>query len=199
MGYFAKHRLITLTLLIQLIALPLLLIITREPQSSQGKAAPSTTISYSPDTTINSPLNLQKDEYFSPAVLVEPGPNLITEAKIEIFYDPAKVELVKSAPITINSDVFSKTAANPVFSRGKIELTIAVDNPAKGITERVKAVTLYFKALENAPRSYIYFGKNTKLFGVADPNLNILQESLPLIISISTPSAEPQSGSYPKK
>lgn len=196
MGYFAKHRLITLTLLIQLIALPLLLILTREPQNSQGKAAPSTTISFTPDTTINNPENLQKDEYFSPNIIIEPGSNLITEAKIEIFYDPTKVELVKTLPLTINTEAFPNIIAKPTFSPGKVELTVAVVNSAKPITEKVKVATLFFKALDNAQRNYIYFGKNTKLLGISDPSVNVLQESIPFVTTISTPSANTQKGIF---
>lgn len=194
MEYFARHRLIALTLLIQLIALPILLVLTREPQSSQGKAAPTTTISFSPETTLNSPQTLQKGEYFTSDIIIEPGTNLITQAKIEIFYDSTKVELVKILPVSINSEVFPKTVNQPTFDSGKIELTLVTVNPAKPVTEKVKAATLYFKALDNAPRSYIYFGNNTKLIGIND--LNVMQSAVPQIITISTPSAQPQSTSF---
>lgn len=194
MEYFTRHKLITLTLIIQLIALPVVLIITREPQSSQSKAALSTTIYFSPSSTITNPQNLQKGEYFSSDVIVEPGANVITKAGIEIFYDKTRVELVKSLPITINSDVFPNTQF--AFSPGKIELTFSVENPEKSITEKAKVATVYFKALDNADRSIIYFGDNTKLIGINDPGLNIMQAAIPQIITISTPSAQPESTSF---
>lgn len=191
MEYFARHKLIALTILIQLIALPILLVLTREPQSSQGKAAPLTTISLLPATTLNSPQALQKGEYFSTNIVLEPGANVITQAKIEIIYDATKVELVKTLPISINSNVFLKTVNQPTLDSGKIELTLSIDNPARPITERVKVATIYFKALDNASRSYIYFGDNTKLIGINDTN--VMQGVVPQVITISTASAQPQS------
>lgn len=197
MNYLQRHKLIALTLLIQLIALPLLLILTREPQNSQGKAAPSTSIALTPETTLNNPQNLQKDEYFSTDIVIEPGANLITQAKIEIIYDSSKIELVKTLPISINSEVFPKTVIRPVFSSGKIELTLTTDNPAKPITEKVKVATLYFKALDSANRSYIYFGDKTQLLGVGTASGNVLQGTNPEIITISTASAQPKTTTFP--
>lgn len=196
MGYFSKHRLIALTLLIQLIALPLLLILTREPQTSQGKAAPSTTISLSPETNLNNPHSVQKDEYFAPSIIIEPGPNIITQVKVEIFYDPTKIELVKSFPISINTTAFPNTIKAPVFSSGKIEFTVAVKNSAEIITEKTKVATLFFKATDVAPRSYIYFGNNTLVYSLSNTTDNVLQNSVPFIVNISTPSAETKNGTF---
>ena len=197
MEYLSRHKLIAVTLAIQIIALPLLLILTREPQETRSRAETPTSISFSPETTITSPKTLQKGEYFSADVVLDPGVNLITQAKIEIFYDSSKIELVKTMPITVNSSVFPKTIQEPVFNPGKIEVTLAVDS-TKPVTERVKAVTLYFKALDGADRSYIYFGNSTQLLGVDAGSGNILQATNPEIITISTASAEPKATTFPQ-
>ncbi len=198
MEYFERHKLIALTLAIQIIALPLLLILTRQQQEPRGHALTSTSLFFSPQTSTTNPKTLNIGEYFSIDIVLEPGEFLISGAQIEVFYDPTKVALVEKTPILINSSVFPKSQVTESQKPGKIDLDVNISDPTKPVSLQTKIATLYFKALGPVERSFIYFGDNMKLIKI--DGTNSFLSGNPEAIMIGSPSGEikSQTTTFPK-
>ena len=169
MEILIRHKLILITLGIQIIALPLMLTVVGQKQETRTQAAKITTISFYPSSDLNTPITKNKGENFSIDAMVDPGGNLISSAKIEILYDPTKISLSGVNPIVVNSAVFPQVIEGPTYSSGKIQLTLSVGaDQTKALRADVKVLSLNLKAIAPTNQTNISYGTNNHLYSLQD-------------------------------
>lgn len=192
MEILTRHKLILITLGIQIIALPLMLTVVGQKQDTRTQAEKPTTVSFSPASDVNSPITKDAGENFSIDVIVGPGANLISSAKIEILYDPAKISLSPINPVVVNSQVFPQVIEGPTFSSGKIQITLSVGpDQTKAISNDSKALSLNLKAKAPTNQTNISFGTNNHLYspqGSGGENL-VSANIIPATIKINATAA----------
>lgn len=116
-----------------------------------------------------SPVRKSVGETVSFDIMINPGNNLVTFAKIELMYDEAKLKPVTNAfkPGTVLNSILE----GPVYSPGKVSVTLSTGpNPESAVNQLSKAGTISFKALTptdvNTPTS-ITFGSQSTALSVA--------------------------------
>ncbi|MBI2621264.1 MAG: hypothetical protein HYW63_01290 [Candidatus Levybacteria bacterium] len=199
-----RHKLILITIGIQLIALPLILLAVKERQETRTRATESTSLSFAPESSATSPISASVGQSFSLDVMVNPGNNLVSLAKIEVLYDPTKVELDPNNKIVVNSEVFPVVVEGPIYSQGRILITLSVGpDSTKVIQTSSKAFTLNFIGVsqtQNATSS-ISFGPESLIYSIASQdtsNVSVLSATSPAAVEINAaPTNEPTSEPSP--
>src|SRR5947209_6993574 len=112
-----KHRtfMITSALVLLLVVLPALLFIVQKKQESRSHATASTTLSLTPSTNSNTPLQKNIGDPVSFDVMVNPGNNLPSTLKLQIQYDPTKLQPA-STPFVTNTSAFPTIIEGPVIA-----------------------------------------------------------------------------------
>src|SRR3990172_12895836 len=128
MDYIRSNKLIVSTIAIQLIALPLILLLVKQNQDTRTRAEQSSSLYFNPPSSTASPITVDPGEKFSLDVMLNPGNNLISLAKIEIIYDPAvtDIDLTINNPVVVNSQAFPVIVEGPVLSNGKVQIVVSV-------------------------------------------------------------------------
>ena len=166
MDFIRSHKFIVATIVIQLIALPLILLAVKERQETQTQAEKSTTLFFNPTSSINTPLTKNVGESFSVDLMVNPGNNLVSLAKIEINYDPTKVTLATNNPIVVNSQAFPTTVEGPVVTEtattGRVQIVVSVgSDQTKVIQTETKVLTVNMKAVAPKSQTLLSFGSTS--------------------------------------
>jgi len=192
MDFIIKHKLIVTTIIIQLIALPLILYLVKQEQETRTQAATSTTLYFNPTSTASSPIQATPNQDIALDLMLNPGSNLVTLAKIEITYDPNVFTPAAINPVVVNSQVFKTTIEGPVLSNpGKIQLTIAVGSSHEDIIQTTtKVLTLNMKIKSTtATTKQIGLGAVTEILSIADQdgNDNVLSVATPATVKITIP------------
>ena len=103
---------------------------------NRSRAAASTTLYFMPATTESSPLVKNVNNTVDLDLYVDPGSNLVTFIRYQIKYDPTKLKIVPTAPITINNAVFT-SVEGPVTSLGTIAQSVSIgSDPTKAIQQK---------------------------------------------------------------
>ena len=201
-----RHKLILITIAIQLIALPLILLAVKERQETRTRAAANTALFFSPASTSDSPINVSVGQEFSVDLMVNPGSNMISLAKVDVSYDPAKVELSPINPVVINLDSFPITVEGPINSPGRIQIIVSI-KPDEGVavTTETKILTLNFIAKEASSQTALSFGTDNQLLSIAPEDTfydNVLETTTPATLAIGqgstpTPTSEPNVSETP--
>ena len=184
-----KNKFLTLVLCLLFIALPLMLFLVKQKQETKGNAQASTSLYFSPATSSKSLLSKTVGENFSMDLMINPGINLISLAKIEIIYDPTKLKLSTVSPLIINENSFPEIIEGPVYSNGKVQFVVSVgSNLTKVINQTTLVGTLNFVTLSPTRKTEIIFGSNNKIFSVSSNNANdenVLSNATPAYIKIT--------------
>lgn len=198
MEHFLRHKLILVTIAIQLIALPIVLFAVKEKQETRTQAAASTTLSFSPTSTLSTPYSVNKGQVFPVDVVVTPSNNLITLAKLEITYDSSKFSLSETNPIVVNTTAFPQVVEGPVYSPGKIQIVVSTGfDYTRVIQTETKILTINFKANSTVNQTQASFGSNSGLYSLGSgdsSNVSVLSATTPIyfkIIEAPTPTFTP--------
>lgn len=175
---------------VMLLLLPVALFISQQPQDPRGVAKDATILSFSPMSSPTQPIIKNAGDEFFINLMVEPKNNdLLTTAEIEIKYDSDILKTSTSNPIIINQEYFPEVIKGPVFSDGKIEITVSIGSDfTKAIRTRTKVMTLNFTAVTpTIELTKISFDKNTALYNVSLENpdgKNVLSTTIPSYVQI---------------
>lgn len=193
-----QHKLILVTIAIQLVALPIVLFAVKERQETRTQASASTTLSFMPTSTSTTPHTVNLGQSFPVDVVVIPSNNLITLAKLEINYDSSKLSLSEANPITINTTAFPQVVEGPVYSPGKIQIVVSTGfDYTRVIQSETKVLTINFKANSTVNQSQVSFGTNSGLYSLGSgdsSNTSVLSATTPIFIKINaapTPTFTP--------
>lgn len=200
-----RHKLILVTIAIQLIALPIVLFAVKQKQETQIKAQAATTLFFAPQSSSTSPINEDVGQDFSVDVMVNPATNLISLAKIEIKYDSTRMALSATNPMVVNSQAFPTIVEGPVYIPGGIQIVLSIgSDQTKVIQTQTKILTLNFKATGVVTSTILDFQANgNALYSIApqdSSNENVLSTATPAYIKINaapTPTAQPSPTATP--
>lgn len=196
MNLSRNKKLFTLGVIIALIvALPLTIIVTRQQQNTRSKAAASTSLSFTPASSPTAPLTESPNSTIPLTIAITPGANQVSLVSLEITYDPTKLEPTGPTPFVAKTSVFPQTIEGPVYSPGKIRVSLSVgSDPRSAVTTPSEVGTITFKALSNTSQpTSVSFGSQTQVYSVAGADQgseNVLATSNPAYISIGFGQSE---------
>lgn len=182
MSFFSSPKKLLLLgfILVILIAIPISVFVLQKQQTTKTKAAPSTKLSFSPQTvTATAGGTLTFD------ITVNPGNNQISFVKLVINYDPSKLAY---KALTENKSVFPSVLEGPTKDEDSspavaaISLSVGAD-PAKVITSAAKIASITFKALsptDPLSPTQVSFGTGVQALSIGSSdtaNENIIQQS----------------------
>lgn len=195
MDFIRRHKLIVATVIIQIIALPAILLLVRQEQDTRTAAQASTALYFEPTSGSNTPIEALTGESVSLDLMMDPGTNYISFAKVEINYDPTVLEPDPSNPVVVNSVAFPVTIEGPLIdeANGKIQIVVSVgSDQTKVIQEVTKVLTLNMVATGTTnPDTDLTIGQSTQLLSTAPQDTsteNVLETSTPATIVISEPT-----------
>ncbi len=173
-----------------LVGIPLTVYLLQQQQETRSRAEKSTTLSFTPESTATAPITKNVGDTFTLDVVVDPGVNLVSFVKLEIQYDPDKIEAVSATPFQPNAIVFPSTLESK-FETGKMSITLAVGpDPTKAVQQKAKAGTITFKAKANTPPgtpTLVTYGSNTQALSIGPSDQsseNVLSSAIPATIVI---------------
>lgn len=195
-----QHKLILVTIAIQLVALPFVLFAVKQQQETRSQASgnstytpipiePTTTLSFNPNSTLTTPHSVKVGQEFPVEVIIEPNENLVSLAKLEINYDPSKLILSKENPTIVEPTAFPETIEGPVYTNGKIQLVVSTGfDRTRVIRAKTKIMTINFKAKSAVNQTQITFGTNSSVYSIGSDDSasdNVLSNSTPATIKIN--------------
>jgi hypothetical protein len=191
-------------LLITVIGIPLVVSLTQQKQETRSHAGASTTLYYTPTTSQSSPLNKQINDATSFDVMVNPGTNQVSFVKLEVDYDPTKLQPT-SNPFTVNTASFPIITEGPILQNGKILISVTIGaDPSKAIKTITKVGTINLTAISLTSTSQptaISFGSVSQVLSVAPSDQaseNVLSTTTPAYIAINTiPTPTPTNAPIP--
>lgn len=205
MGRQSGKRLLLIGFIVALLfAIPLTLYVLKQRSNTQSHAEAATTLSFLPTSTLNAPISANVGDSIPLQVYVDPGvnANLVSIVKLEISYDPTKLQPNGTSAFIPNYDVFPTILEGPIYSTGKISVTLSIGtDTTKAIQTPTNAGTITFTALAttdpSAPAtvSYVTTAKtDTEIFSIGSNDQsseNVLSTSTPAYISIGVGSTTP--------
>ena len=193
-------------IIILLVGIPLTIYFLQKQQETRSRAQASTTLKFSPDSDQTAPIQKQVGDAVALDVMVDPGTNLVSFAKLEIQYDSDKLATASSNAFTPNTIAFPTVLEGPVYTDGKIEITLSVgSDPTKAIQALTKAGTVNFTALADTPAgqpTLVSYGISTQVLSIGSTDQaseNVLSSSQPaaVVIGASTITPTGPTGSIP--
>ena len=191
MHFSAKKLFLVGFFVILLVAIPVSVYFIQQQTVGNGHAEKSTNLSFTPDSTASSPITKNIGDTVSLDVMVDPGTNLVSFVKLEIDYDPDKLATT-GAGFQVNSSVFPTVLAGPIYSPGKILVSLSAGiDLTKAIQTKAKAGTLTMKALSGTGDStptLITYSTNSQAVSVGSNDQsseNVLAGSSPATIIIN--------------
>lgn len=173
-----------------LIGIPLTLYGLSTQQETRQQAEKATVLTFLPESSEETPISKALNEEFPLEVSVDPGTNLVSFLKLEIQYDETKLATSEAEGFTVNEAAFPVTLEGPVFTPGKIQVTLSVgSDPTNAIQQVTKALTVKFKALANTGETptNITFGNNTEVLSIGSNDQaseNVLLNVNPALVLI---------------
>jgi hypothetical protein len=205
MNTFNKKKIyLTVAAVLLLLTIPLTISIMSQRQETRQRAAASTTLTFAPESTTGSPIVKNVGDPIALDIMVNPGQNLVTFVRYQITFDPTKVQLNTSNPITLNSAIFS-SVEGPITTATSIAQSVSIgSDPTKALQQPTKIGTINFTAIApttGATTSIAYGTLSQALSSGANDQAsqNVLSSTTPATIlingsggvtpSIGTPSA----------
>lgn len=162
-----KHKYFKFAAVIMLIFMPLVLVVNQKQQETRGRAEQSTTLSFSPQTTSNNPLQIARGESINLDLVLNPGKNIISLVKVDILYDPARIKLSPSNPVTVNKTAFPNILEGPTYLEGRVRLVLSVGSDfSKAVTSETKVLTANFVAAGTAEQTIVSLGPASQAYTV---------------------------------
>jgi hypothetical protein len=192
---FKKNKYLVIAFALLLLALPLILLTTRQRQEIRSSAQASTVLYFSPTSTSSSPLLTKVAQPFYLDLMLNPGQNLVSIVRIEINYDPAKLKLSPADPFVINQTLFPQIMEGPIYTAGKIQAVVSVgSDQTKAINQTSKLVTINFIPISTSKNTSVSVGTPTKIYSVSANDLsneNVLSSTTPAYIKITKVTGKP--------
>lgn len=188
MGFFSGKRILLLgLLLVLLIGIPLTVFFVQKEQETRSRATAATTLFFALPgqvTQLTSPLQKAVGDTVSVDIVIDPGTNQVSFAKLQINYDTTKLATTESS-FTVNPSAFQSTPLEgPLYTSsgntGNIAVTLSVGaDPTKVIQNKVKVATLIFKTIAGTGTTptQITFGSQSQVLSIASsdqPSENVL-------------------------
>lgn len=196
MSFLPGKRLVLLGIIVILLAaIPLTLYLVQKQQEIRSRAVPSTTLSFAPPSSQNSPLIKTVGETFTLDVMMNPGTNEVVWAELAINYDPAKLATAEAALAPTNA--LPGVVKGPTYTSGTTKITFSRMGAQEvgGITTTTKIATLTLKALAQTQTPIqITFDNQTLIRSTRgrDPgDLNVLSSTTPAWIAIAQAAGTP--------
>ncbi len=188
---------------ILLIGIPVTIYLLQQQQETRSRAQKSTVLNFTPDSSQTSPIQIEVGETIPLDIMVDPGTNLVSFVKLQIQYDSEKLAAEGTDAFVPNTVVFPTVLEGPVYSTGKIEVTLSVGpDPTKAVQSLAKAGTVTFTALADTPAgqpTLVTYGVTTQVLSIGSTDQaseNVLSSSLPAAIAIGA-DAEPSVTTVP--
>lgn len=182
-----------LPILVLAFALGVVLTATQKPQELRQKAAPATTLSFTPATT-----TVQRGVIFALDVIVDTGENTISAVDLSVSFDKDKL---KAQSIATGNFLTNVLVAGSVTERQvKITLGSPPTSPHKG---KGKLATITFQA-KGEGTTQVVFDDTTQIAGIGETG-NIVVGKTPAIVTIAggggglqpTPTPTPRQSTRP--
>lgn len=188
-----KHLAVISLLIIFAIGVPLTLFIFNQQQELRSRAEKSTTLYFSPPSSDAEPIQAQVGNTLPLDIMVNPGTNLVSLIKLEILYDPTKLEITNASAFQANMTAISQVVEGPLITPGKMVVTLSIGTDLNKVINKITRVgTLKFKALnstaETESTTSVTYGTNTQILAIganASANENVLSNTQPAIIAIN--------------
>lgn len=150
----------------------------------------STVLSFLPSSSEAEPIKKNVGDAFSLEMVIDPGQNLVSFVKVEILYDPKKLEPIKHEAFQTQGALAS-ILDGPIYTKGKITATMSIGaDPTKAIGKLEKSAIVTFKAIgltTDGAMTQVSFGPGTNILSLASQDSaseNVLANSIPAEISI---------------
>lgn len=181
-----------------LIAIPATLYLLQQQQETRTRAEKATLLSYDPPSTATAPIEAAVGDQVDLNLVVNPGTNQVSIMRIEIQYDPTKLEPASEQPMVANSAIFSGFLEGPIIDKagGKIAATLSIDTPTKAIQVQSNAATISFTAKEatGTTPTQVTYTTRTQVLSVASTDQHgedVLSGTTPAFITILGEEPEP--------
>lgn len=131
-----------------LMAIPLTLFISTRRQETRSRATASTSLSFTPVSTIENPIRKKVGDPVSLDIMVNPGSNLVTFVRFQIKYDPTKLALADTDAFVPNIIAFPNTIEGPVTNTNTLAASVSIgSDPTKVIQASTRLGTINLKAI----------------------------------------------------
>ena len=178
-------------IIILLVGIPITIYFLQKQQETRSRAAKSTTLKFSPDSTTTAPIQAKIGEAIPLDIMVDPGTNLVSYVKLQISYDSDKLATASADAFAPNTVAFPTVLEGPIYSPGKIEISMSVgSDPTKAIQTLTKAGTVNLTALANTADgqpTLVTYGITTQVLSIGSTDQaseNVLSTTVPATIII---------------
>jgi hypothetical protein len=161
------------------------------PQAMHQGNHKTTELSFMPDSTTATPITKRVGDTVSLDIMINPGQNLVSFAKMEILYDPTKLTPIQKNGFQVDG-ALPTIMDGPTYTSGKIIVTMSIGaDPTKAVEKPSKVATLMFKSLaktDTGSPSVITFGSATNILSLAaedNASDNVLSTTVPVSIAIN--------------
>jgi hypothetical protein len=186
-----KKILIIIGSLILLAAIPITIYLVRHNQELRSKAAPATSLSFSPST-----VTAKIGDTFTLNIQIDTGENEVFVADLHIAYDPTKLE----AQSITNGPLFPNVlTSGAIDSSGKAKIMVGASSTTNPVTGTGTAATIKFKALAatSGQISIQFISPDTYVGANQEDSTNVLIGSVPAKVTITNTSNTPTSTPTP--
>lgn len=187
-----------------LVGVPITIYLLQQQQEARSRAEKSTNLTFTPDSSQANPIQKQINDMIPLDIMVNPGTNLVSYVKLSIQYDPDKLGVNEADAFIPNTGVFPTVLEGPIYSSGKIEITLSVGpNPTDAVQNLAKAGTITFKAIENTADglpTLVTYGTVTQVLSIGSGDQaseNVLSSTTPATIAIGGTSISPTATGTP--
>jgi len=201
--FSAKKIIIIALIAIVLIAIPVTVYLLQQQQTTQSQAQDSSTLSFTPPSSVGSPIQAKLDDPVDLDLYLDPGSNAVSFVRLEIQYDSTKLATMSGVEGAFekNATAFPSTREGPKYLDGKILVSLSIDsNLTNPIRARTKIGTIHFKAIAKTDTpTQVLYATTTQVLSVAGPDTgspdsaseDVLLSSTPAVIAIVGPVETP--------
>jgi hypothetical protein len=184
-----------------LVGIPVTVYLLQKQQELASHAQKSTNLSFSPTSSSQAPLVHNIGDNIPLTVNVDPGQNLVSFVKLDIQYDPTILATISGQPaFTPNTQSFPSVLEGPIYSSGKIEITLSVGpDPTKAIQALTTAGTVTLHAIADTPAgqpTQVTYAVDTEVMSIGpndEASENVLSTATPATIVIGAGTNTPTS------
>ncbi len=172
-----KKVFLLLSIILLTIVLPATVLLVSQQQELRKKAAPATSLAFSPATVTK-----KNGETFSLEVTIDTGSNQVVAAELHVVYDPAKLE----AQSITNGSLFPNILTSSQIERGTASITVGAVSATKPVAVAGSIAVVRFKTLESTESPVtVRLAPNTFVGGIGEGATNVLIGTTPATITIT--------------
>lgn len=187
MSFFSQKKFLLFGfILVLLTVIPITVFYLQQQQEVRSRAAPATTLSFSPASSSSSPIAKNVGQVFDLDVTMTPDTNQVIATKLVINYDKSKLA-TEGAGLVVNATAFPSILEGPTYTDGVITVTMTVGiDITKAIRTQTKVATITFKAKDQTvvTPTQVTFSDQTNVTSTSDPEANVLSLRNPSFIAI---------------